>query len=57
MSLLEKNTIEKKQVNEIVMGLAKLVVSNNKCGKYEVELIQNNEIYIKKSVYYLSGLY
>ena len=57
MSLLEKNIIEKGQMNENMMELIKLDAGNNNNNKYKVEVICNSAVYTKKSASHLFGLY
>ena len=58
MSLLKKNTIKKKQIDENVTELAELNVGNNS-GKYKLEAICNSAAYAKevKSSYLLKLYY
>ena len=56
MSLLEQNTIKKKQINELFPEPElEFDISNNK--KYKIETIKNSIIYIKKTERYLPNLY
>ena len=48
MSLLEKDTIKKKQVDE--NNIIKLDTGDNKSRKYKVKVICNNIVYAKESV-------
>lgn len=56
MSLLEKNTIKKKQVDKNVKQID-FDAGNNDDKEYEIETIKNSTVYTRKSVDHLPELY
>ena len=56
MSLLEKNIIKKRWVDEVVRQI-EFDVRDNNSGKYKVKAIRNIAIYAKEADGYLSKLY
>ena len=57
MSLLEKNTIKKSQIDKNATKLGILDNGNKNSGEYKVKTICNSTIYIKKLADYLARLY